>query len=82
MCANYGIQGLHKNSLNVWIQYKKLAIKIIYENLDYQEALTIAGLPFVKQRRIDMCEKLLTQMQNENHTTQTFTCYEIKNAKP
>ncbi len=42
----------------------KQAIKIIYKNLDYQEALTIAGLPTVKQRRLDMCKKLFIQMQN------------------
>ncbi len=46
---------------------QKRAIKIIYMNLDYQEALTIAGLPTVKQRKIDMCKKLFIQMQNENH---------------
>ncbi len=34
---------------------------------DYQEAITIAGLPTVKQRRIDMCKKFFIQMQNENH---------------
>ncbi len=47
---------------------QKRVINIIYKNLDYQEALTIAGLPTVKQRRIDMCKKLFIQMQNENHT--------------
>ncbi len=39
---------------------------IIYKNLDYQEALTIASKPTVKQTRIDTCKKLFTQMQNEN----------------
>ncbi len=39
---------------------------IIYNNLDYNEALTIAGLSTVKQRRIDMCKKLFTQMQNDH----------------
>ncbi len=43
------------------------AITIIYKNLDNQEALTIAGLPTVKQRRIDMCKKLFIKIQNENH---------------
>ncbi len=32
----------------------KRGIKIIYKNIDYQEALTIAGLPTVQQRRMDM----------------------------
>ncbi len=35
---------------------QKQAITIIYKNLDYQEALTIAGLPTVKNKWIDMCK--------------------------
>ncbi len=45
----------------------KTSHKIIYNNLDHQEALTIAGFHTVKQRRIDMCKKLFIQIQNENH---------------
>ncbi len=59
--------GLTQEQSECFESKKKRAIKIIYKNLDYQEALTIAGLPTVKQRRIDMCIKLFTQMQNENH---------------
>ncbi len=51
---------------------QKRGIKIIYKNLDYQEALTIAGLPTVKQRRVDMCKKLFIQIQNENHRLHTL----------
>ncbi len=54
MRANYGTQGLTQEQSECLESIQKRAIKIIYKNLDYKEALTITGLPTVKQRKIDM----------------------------
>jgi hypothetical protein len=59
--------GLTKEQSGCLESIQKRVLKIIYRDLNYQEALAIAGIPTLKQRRNDMCNKLFTQMQNKDH---------------
>ncbi len=58
-----------KDSGNMWelehIQVR--AIKIIFKNLSYEQALTHTGLCTVEERLATLCTNIFKSMQNENH---------------
>ncbi len=58
-----------KDSVHMWelehIQVR--AMKIIFENLSYKQALTHTGLCTVKKRLTTLCTNIFKSMQNENH---------------
>ena len=46
---------------------QRRALKIIFPNFSYQQALDQANLTFLVDRRISICKKLMANMRNEDH---------------
>lgn len=59
--------GLTKEQSDTLESIQRRALKIIYPNLSYQEALGAANLTTLYLRREHMCHKLFIQMQQPDH---------------
>ena len=46
---------------------QRRALKIIFPNFSYQQALDQSNLTFLVDRMISICNKLMTNMRNEDH---------------
>ena len=46
---------------------QRRALKIIFPNFSYQQALDQSNLTFLVDRRISICNKLMANMRNEDH---------------
>lgn len=57
---------------------QKRALKIIFSNFSYEQALDQAKLSLLVDRRIFVCKKLMAEMRNEDHRISFFssTSYE------
>ncbi len=51
---------------------QKRVLKIVYKDANYEEALNLANLPKLSERREHMCKKLFEQMKDKNHRLNKF----------
>ena len=59
--------GLSKEQSNSVENIQERALKIILPDATYELALQVAELPTLAGRRLDMCKKLFTEIQDDNH---------------
>ena len=59
--------GLSKEQSNSVENIQERALKIIMPDATYELALQVAELPTLASRRLDMCKKLFTEIQDDNH---------------
>ena len=59
--------GLTKEQSSCLESIQKRALRIIYKDTEYAQALELSKLPTLHDRRIEMCRKLFVQIQDKNH---------------
>ena len=59
--------GLTVKQCNTLESVQRRAMRIIFPNLDYIDALKVSGLPTLKERRTLLCRTLFENMQNSEH---------------
>ena len=63
----YSISIRKKKRVDVIESIQRRALRIIFPNSSYQQALDQTNLASLADRRILMCKKLMADMRNENH---------------